>query len=257
MEETHYLIPAVPTLERPPSVATGFLEGTSLFIDFDGTLIDIADRPDDVIVDQEIRVLLTALACRHGDRVALVSGRSLAQLDALLGTIASNFALSGSHGAEFRWNGSYVSPERPQALDEAEARLRDAASLHSGTSVEIKTCGVALHYRMSPSSADWARLTATRIAEDLGLVRQLGKMMVEIRLPGDKGTALRTLMKRPEMAGTRPVFLGDDLTDEPAFEAAHALGGSGILVGPPRPTAARYGLAHPSDVRRWLSGVGA
>ena len=94
------------------------------------------------------------------------------------------------------------------------------------------------------------------LAGRTGLVLQRGKMVAELRPPGtDKGAALRRLMAEPPFAGARPVFVGDDLTDEHAFEAAAALGGGGVLVGPPRPTAARWRLNGVGEVTCWLEAA--
>lgn len=189
-------------------------------------------------------------------RMAIISGRSLAQLDAILGPVAQSFALSGSHGSEHRWHGVSAQPKRPASLDEAARRLTPFVERHPGTLVEEKSYGVALHYRMRPEVEQDARRIAWDTARDLDLYLQDGKMMVELRVPGgDKGVAIRRLMGRAPMAGTMPLFFGDDRTDESGFEAVAELGGAGILVGAPRKTAARYRLASPAEVRAWLSGA--
>lgn len=236
----------------PPPPA--LLRRASLFLDFDGTLVDIADQPDTVVVDASLRELLVALAhCLEG-RLALVSGRSIAQLDTLLGPVAETLTLSGSHGSEYRIDGTEERPPRPASLDLIEARLREAAAAEAGVIVEAKSLGVALHYRRHPGFASRAHELVTTLARANGLAVQHGKMMVEARLPGsDKGAAVARLMQHPAMEGTLPVFVGDDITDETGFEAARARGGAGILVGPARSTAAAYGLSDPAATRRWLA----
>ena len=230
------------------------LEGASLFLDFDGTLVDLIDQPEQVVADDVLRDLLTALDTMLGGRLAVVSGRSLAQLDAMLGPVAQSIALSGSHGSEHRWRGIDAQPHRPAALDEAAARLRPFAAKNTGMLVEEKSFGIALHYRKCPEAEQAARKKAWDVATELGLYLQDGKMMVELRVAGgDKGTAVRRLMARPPMRGTRPIFFGDDRTDEAAFDIVAELGGFGILVGPARLTAATFGLANPSAVREWLT----
>lgn len=238
-----------------PSPPTTLLRGASLFLDFDGTLVEIADRPDAVVVDAALRALLTSLAHGHQGRVALVSGRSIAQLDSLLGSVAGMLALAGSHGSEYRFDGSEERPERPSGLDMIEMQLRAVASARPGVIVERKSLGVALHYRLRPGFEAEAQAMVGALAGDWGLAIQHGKMMVEARMPGsDKGVAIARLMQRPMMVGTLPVFVGDDITDETGFEAVRALGGAGILVGPARATAAAYRLADPAATRRWLAG---
>lgn len=238
-------------LACPP---TTLLAGATLFLDLDGTLLDLVDRPDQVVADPALRALLGRLNQRLDGRVAVVSGRSLAQLDAILGDAAPGLALSGSHGSEHRWPGVNAHPHRPPTLDEAGAAFRALAARHPGTLVEDKSFGVAFHYRTAPEAHPAAQALATELAEALRLKFQPGKAMVELRVPGgDKGAAVRGLMERPAMRSTTPLFIGDDLTDEPGFVAAVDRGGAGILVGTPRETAARYGLADPAAVRAWLA----
>lgn len=238
-----------------PAPPRNLLDSASLFLDFDGTLVDIADRPDGVAVDSALGDLLAALARRYQDRVAIVSGRSIAQLDALLGPVAQTLAVSGSHGCEHRWRGISAHPVRPASLADVAEAMHEAAHGRDGVIVEDKSFGVALHYRLAPTFEPDALLLAERLAAHHELATQHGKMMVELRVPGsDKGVAVTRLMRRPEMAGTRPIFIGDDITDECGFEAARALGGVGILVGAGRATAATYGLADPAAVRAWLAG---
>lgn len=230
------------------------LQGASLFLDFDGTLVDLIDQPEQVVADDVLRDLLVALDTMLGGRLAIISGRSLAQLDAMLGPVAQLVALSGSHGSEHRWRGMTAQPHRPVALDEAAARFRAFAAANAGMLVEEKSLGVALHYRQCPAAAQAARKTARDVATELDLYLQDGKMMVELRAAGDdKGTAVRRFMAQPPMRDTRPIFIGDDRTDESAFEAVAELGGCGILVGAARPTAASFGLANPAAVRAWLT----
>lgn len=230
----------------------------SLFLDLDGTLLDLIDDPEQVIADAALRALLARLARRLDGRLAIVSGRSIVQIDEIVGPVAHEVAVSGSHGSEHRWRGVTAQPVRPAELDEAFKRFRDFADANAGVLIEDKSYGVALHYRMAPALEEDALSLARALAETLDLHLQPGKMMTELRLPGgDKGKAVRTLMARPPMAGTLPVFVGDDETDEAAFIAARELGGAGILVGERQGTAALYGLADPTAVRAWLDSLAA
>jgi trehalose 6-phosphate phosphatase len=208
-------------------------------------------RAGDGLID-----LLGALHDKLEGRLAVISGRSIEQIDTILGPIARELAVSGSHGLEYRWNGETIQPERPEELDIAAARLRPFVEDHPGVLLEQKTLGVALHYRMNPAAAHLAQALAHELADELELCLQPGKMMVELRATGgDKGTAVQRLMGHAPMTGTVPVFAGDDLTDEPGFVAARCLHGHGILVGPPRSTAADLALASPAALREWLAGV--
>lgn len=239
---------ALNRLDNPPK---GLLTGASLFLDFDGTLVELAERPDGVAVAPGLAPLLGRWADRLEGRLALVSGRGLADLDGLIGDLP--FPVAGSHGAEIRLGDRLLAPPRSAALDEALAALSAFAADHPGVLVEDKPLGVALHYRMAPEAAQACHALAGDLAMRLDLHLQTGKMMVELRPAGaDKGTAVRRLMQ--EMPGTRPVFIGDDDTDEPAFRVAAELGGAGILVGPPRDTAAHYRLSGVAAVHAWLAG---
>lgn len=209
-----------------------------------------------MVADEALRALLLHLDDRLDHRLAIISGRSLEQLDRILGPIARTIALSGSHGSEHRWQGISAHPVRPAVLDEAAQRLRPFADARSGMILEEKSYGVALHFRQCPEQEEEALKMAWSVASELDLHLQDGKMMIELRIPGpDKGVAVRRLMGRPPMLGTIPYFVGDDHTDEPGFAAAVALGGGGILVGPPRTTAARFRLEDPAAVRSWLGGM--
>lgn len=221
-------------------------------------MLDLIDRPDAVVADAGLKQLLARLDARLGGRLAVVSGRSIAQIDRILGNIARHIAVSGSHGSEHRWQDIHAHPVRPAAFDHVAARFIAFADAHPGVLVEDKAFGIALHYRMAPQTETEAIALARDMAERHDLQLQPGRMMVELRLAGgDKGTAVRMLMDRAPMAGTRPVFVGDDLTDEPAFAAADALGGFGILIGNRQPTDARFGLADPAALRVWLAALAA
>ena len=239
----------------PPPPAD--LAGVSLFFDLDGTLIDIADAPDGVVVPDGLARSLARLSARMPGRLAVLSGRSLVQLDAILGDLAGSVAIGASHGAERRVPGEGRPPSAPPpALTDATEDMAAAAQRH-GLLLERKTMGAALHYRRTPALAGVALEAARTAAARHGLVLQRGKMMIEIRAAGDKGTALADLLAMPAAAGTRPLFFGDDVTDEDGFVAAASAGGAGVLVGEPRATAARYGLPDPGAVRRWIADVAA
>lgn len=243
-----------PTCQFSHTPPVGLIAGASLFLDLDGTLLEIVDRPDAVVADQALRDLLRDLVEYLGGRVAIISGRSLAQLDAILGEVAGELALSGSHGSEHRWRGVEARPSRPVELDIAARRLQPFARAHRGVLMEEKSYGVVLHYRMNPAAEAQAQALVAGLGNELGLRVQHGKMMVELRVAGaDKGVAMRRLMSRPPMRGTMPVFIGDDLTDEAGFAAARAWGGHGVLIGPRRLTEADYRIDSPAALRRWLT----
>ena len=240
-------------LRRPP---TDLLRGAALFLDFDGTLVDIQPSPDAVGVNARLHALIATLADRLDGRVAIVSGRSIAQLDVLFGGLT--LATSGSHGAELRAAGmAGDTPERPREFDPVIVAMQAFADANPGVVVEVKSFGVGLHYRGAPGAEQAAQALATRLAADTDLSLQHGKMVFEVRVPGDKGQAIAQFLTEAPFAGARPVFLGDDLTDEPGFVAVARAGGAGILVGPPRDTAATYRLNDVDAVLDWLDAAGA
>ncbi|WP_076072809.1 trehalose-phosphatase [Sphingomonas montana] len=237
----------------PPPI--DLIDGASLYLDFDGTLVEIAETPDAVVVEARVPALLSALSVRLDGRLALISGRAIDGLAALVQV--PGLAISGSHGVETLWgDGRRDGPARSAGLDVAVDAVRAFAAARDGVLVEEKPFGVALHYRGDPAAADDAHALVMALAGDAGLDVQTGKMVVELRPAGvHKGHALRRLHAEAPFAGHRPLFVGDDDTDEAAFVAAAGLGGCGILVGPPRATAARYRLDDVTAVRRWLGDM--
>jgi trehalose 6-phosphate phosphatase len=240
--------------ESPPPPLSR-LAPAALFLDFDGTLVELADSPGAIAVPARLPPLLDRLSTRLGGRLAIVSGRALDDLRGHLGDSA--VLLSGSHGAEVHYSdGRRVPVAEPPGLARAREEARRFASGDSRLLVEDKPAGVALHYRLAPDKAGEAAAFLESPARRTGLVLLRGNMVAELRPEGaDKGAALRRLMAEPPFAGARPVFVGDDLTDEDAFAAAAALGGEGVLVGPARPTAARWRLSGVAAVTDWLEAA--
>lgn len=236
-----------------PAPPLTVLDEATLFLDLDGTLVELLDQPNAVRAEPELRILLAKLRHKLEGRLAIISGRSLEQIDEILGECATDLAISGSHGCEHRWQGVLARPNRPPTLDEAANRLRRFAKGRHGVVIEEKSFGVALHYRMAPVVEPEANALLAALANELELCLQPGKMMVELRVAGgDKGLAVQRLMDRAPMKGTAPVFAGDDVTDEAGFAAARDLGGHAILIGAPRATSADFSLPSPGALRDWL-----
>ena len=199
MSQTHTI--DAPAAQHPP---LDLLEGASLFLDFDGTLVELEARPDETRVTDRVRQLMTRLSAKLDGRLAIISGRPLDQIDALFG--GAGFAISGSHGLEVRMpDGSLSAPIRPSGLDHALREVRGLAARHEGLVIEDKPFGVSLHYRLAPHTEAECHTLVNAMARQDGLALQLGKMMVEVRVAGkDKGHGLRALMQSPGMFATRP-----------------------------------------------------
>jgi trehalose 6-phosphate phosphatase len=238
---------------QPPPLSR--LAPAALFLDFDGTLVELAEAPGAIAVPSGLKPLLDGLAERLEGRLAIVSGRAIDDLQGHLGSSAA--VLSGSHGAELRYaDGRSIKVTAPPGLEAAREAVRRFAGDSTGLLIEDKPAGVALHYRLVPEREGAVGDFLADLAGRTGLALQRGKMVAELKPVGaDKGAALRRLMAEPPFAGARPVFVGDDLTDEHAFEAAAALGGEGVLVGPARASAARWRLDGVAEVTRWLEAA--
>ena len=230
----------------------------ALFLDVDGTLLDIVDRPDAVHVPSELGRTLAAAAEREEGAFALVSGRSLAQLDALFAP--HRFCAAGLHGLERRnARGEVLRPPVSEA-DLAVARARIAAFVRRdpGLLLEDKTLSLALHFRRAPQFEEQARRTMQELLTELGPQMQLqeGKCVLELKPAGaSKRTAIEAFMHEAPFAGRVPVFAGDDVTDEDGFAAVNALGGHSIRVGAEGTTRASYRVEGVAELREWLQSM--
>jgi len=235
-------------LPAPPPLAAHH----ALFLDFDGTLTEIAPRPDDVVVHRDVPAILAALSRRLGGALAIVTGRSLADLDPKLAP--ARLPAAGQHGAELRPRaGAGVQLRAPAGIATVARRLRERFEADARVLVEDKGAAVALHFRQAPERALECLQAMRALAQPWpGLEIVTGKCVVEARGCGaDKGVALDALLGEPPFAGRQPVFAGDDRTDEDAFAAVAAAGGYGIKVGD-GPTLAQYRCGTVAEVRAWL-----
>ena len=225
---------------------------TSLFLDIDGTLAEFKRRPEEVVPTPRLTALLQGLRRRLDDRMAVISGRALADMDRI--TAGAVVAASGVHGLEHRDAQGRLETAPPHpGLQRARAEFSTLVRDHPALLLEDKGLGLVLHYRAAPELAELANAAAARMVDETGLALQKGEMMAEVRTPGrNKGDALKTFMAGPPFEGAQPIFVGDDLTDESAFEAARDLGGYGVLVGPQRDTAASFRLDDVAAVLAWL-----
>jgi trehalose 6-phosphate phosphatase len=233
------------------------LRVTALLLDIDGTLLDIAPRPHEVKVPSGLRQVLVSLQQLTAGALALVSGRPLVDIDAIFTPL--KLTAVGGHGAEIRrLIDGKATQEGVAPLEETlRARIR-AVGAKPGIVVEDKGYSVALHYRLAPERQRAIHDAVEAIRSELppgDTEILLGKLMIEIKKTGfDKGTGIRELMRHAPFAGRRPIFIGDDVTDEAAFAVIPEFGGLAMSVGRIVPGAAKRFEA-PADVRRWLEHI--
>jgi trehalose 6-phosphate phosphatase len=225
----------------------------ALFLDVDGTVLKIAPRPDAVEVSGSLRNILERLRPLLGGALALVSGRTIADLDYLFTPL--RLPAAGMHGIERRdARGRVCRKDEAVALDQIRTALAKFALDHPGVMVEDKIHAVAVHYRQAPKAKSRLRAEVRRLAaarDDLQILD--GKMVFEIRPRGiDKGTAIKAFLAEPPFVGRLPIFLGDDATDEDGFAIVNDLGGHSIRVGGRAKTAARFRLPNVAAVIDWL-----
>jgi trehalose 6-phosphate phosphatase len=230
------------------------LTTTAVLLDVDGTLLDIAAKPGDVVVPQRLKRALAALSGQTGGAIAFVSGRPLSDLDQLFAPL--KLAAVAGHGAELRLAGEELpSRSEPPLAGELRGKFRDFVSELDGIVIEDKGYSFALHYRQAPEHAETLRqaVAAACAAYPNNPFEVLpGKDVIEVKSAAfNKGTGIRTLMTYPPFRGRRPLFIGDDITDQAAFAVLPEFGGFGFSVGH-----TMAGLAgsfeQPRDVRAWL-----
>ena len=240
----HAATPLSPPPALPPRPA--------LFLDMDGVLAPITATPGGVGPDGRRSRVLVRLLERLDGRLAVLSGRTIAEIDRICEGVVP--CVAGIHGLERRGADGQVRRLEPHpAMDQVHEALMDFARDRPGVLIEDKGLGVTLHYRQAPDQAAAARDLARGLAETHGLTLQPGDMVQELKTPGaDKGRALIAFMDESPFSDAVPIMTGDDLTDEFAFAAAAGLGGFGVLVGPPRDTAALHGLSDSEAVMDWL-----
>lgn len=227
---------------------------TAWFFDIDGTLAEMMPAPEMVRVAPAVGDRLTMLCGLSHGAVALVSGRSLASIDALLAPLT--LPASGQHGTQRRGADGMVRDAGAVAASLAAVRDRITAWAANLPQVRVEDKGhaIALHYRAAPEFADAVHAFARDLAAaDRSLRAQPGKMVVEILDAAyDKGSAIQAFLAEPPFRGRRPVFVGDDLGDEPGFEVVNRAGGVSIKVGD-GPTVAQYRLPDVPAVHAWLT----
>jgi trehalose 6-phosphate phosphatase len=229
-----------------------------LFLDVDGTLIELTDTPYETRAGEDLKSLLNEVAERLGGAVALVSGRSIEFMDALFTPL--RLPAAGLHGVERRnASGSMRGASfHDSQLDRARVVFGELVQSHPGTLLEDKGRSIALHFRLAPQFEGAVRDAITAVAASLGTHYQVqgGSMMLEIKPSGfNKGAAVREFLQEPPFSGRTPVYVGDDITDLDGFRAVDVYAGIAIAVGDR--ISAPYHLRDPAAVRAWLGTIAA
>ena len=243
-------------LQAAPQILPDDATHLALFLDVDGTLLPLAETPAEVRADANTGTLLERLRGLLGGALALVSGRSLGEIDRLFAS--HHFAAAGQHGAEWRdatgATGKYTA--HLEELDELRPQVLVLATDDARLLVEDKGLTLAVHFRRAPERAqELSAALAATIGAHPALTLQRGKYVLEVRPAGcGKDTAIRRMLNTPPFAGRLPVFAGDDTTDESGFRFINALGGLSIKVGAGASNA-RYRLADPGEIHAWLASL--
>jgi trehalose 6-phosphate phosphatase len=239
-----------------PGSLVPHLSETAVLLDIDGTLLDLMPTPREVWVPPGLAKTLSRLYRRTGGALALVSGRSLNDIDLIFAP--DQFPAVGGHGAEMRLeaDADSVAAHAPPLDKELKRRLAAIARLSPGILLEDKGYSLALHYRLAPHAEKAIYAAVSLIRADLpdAPIEVLpGKQVCEIKHSGfTKASGVRELMTHPPFKGRKPFFIGDDVTDESVFAIMPDLGGIAFSVG----RSARGVAGHfdaPSDVREFLA----
>jgi trehalose 6-phosphate phosphatase len=240
-------------LPPPPDLAR---QGTALFLDFDGTLADLAPQPEAVQIAGDLVPMLRDLSSHLGGALAIVSGRPLHDLDQFLSPL--RLPAAAEHGAQRRQVDGRVLGMTPPDLEATLRAARALAGRHPGLRLEIKTATVALHYRHAPELESLClQVLSGAVGDTPGVELLRGKFVFEVKPTGvSKGTAIAAFMHEAPFAGRVAVFAGDDVTDEAGFSVVQSMGGFGVKVGEGA-TLANHRCASPTALRQWLRAARA
>jgi trehalose 6-phosphate phosphatase len=241
MQATHDMLPRI-------------APDTALFLDFDGTLVELASQPESVDVPPGLTRTLAGLSRQLNGALALVSGRRLLDLDDFLAPLQLPAAVE--HGAQRRSAHGLMSSAPATDLRAALQAAESLLQRHPGLKLERKSLALSLHYRQAPELEGLClEVMREAVARSPGLQMMQGKYVLDLKPAGvSKGTAIAAFMDEAPFAGRIPVFAGDDVTDEDGFEQVQRMGGHAIKVGP-GPTGARYRCASVARLATWLQAA--
>jgi trehalose 6-phosphate phosphatase len=245
------------SLSGTPSTLPAAAAGWAFFFDIDGTLLEIAETPSSVRVDAGLVTMIRRLYACAGGALALISGRRVADVDALFPGL--RLPIAGQHGLERRDAAGRIHSHAPDGVDWPwlKALVKGTFAGGQGLIVEDKGLTLAVHFRQNPAQQGRVAAALRRIVADAGAAVSLqpGKCVMEVKPSGrDKGTAIAEFMTEPPFRGRRPLFIGDDVTDEYGFRMVNEMGGISIKVGAGE-TLARRRLADVRAVRAWLAAI--
>ena len=238
---------------HPAHVALPSPHRIAMFLDIDGTLLDIAPHPGDVIADAELIQLISDVCTATSGAVAFVSGRAIADIDRIFAPLV--LPAAGLHGAELRYPDGSRFGVSSDILDHARPQLREFVEVHTGLLFEDKGATIAVHYRQRPDLAEvvFEKLCVFGASDALEVIQ--GKCVVELK-PSllDKGTGIARLLEVAPFRDRQPVFIGDDRTDEDGFMLVNERHGISVRIGATEePSAATTRLSTPSELRTFLS----
>jgi trehalose 6-phosphate phosphatase len=245
----------------PPDLAEGALAtlappaSSAYFLDVDGTLLDIKPHPGDVIADPALQELLTALQKKAGGALALISGRTIDDIDRIFAPL--RLPAAGTHGAMLRFGDGSTAEVQGAPLRGASTIIEAFVAAHPELLFEDKGAALTIHFRQNPElrSEVLALLSSCAVANDLVVLE--GKMVAELKLAEfNKGTAIGTFMGLAPFSGRKPVFVGDDLTDEYGFDIVNKMDGLSIRVDrADHATKAHFRLVEPAALRAQLMAL--
>lgn len=235
------------SMSEPPLLSSG----AALFLDFDGTLADIAPQPQEVAVPGSLPPRLAALAKALQGSLAIVTGRPIAEIDHFLAPL--QLPAAGIHGAERRDAAGRWQYLPAPALDMVLGPLKTLCAANPGLLLERKSVALALHYRLAPTLEPQCRMVMLWAQQQLpDMVLMRGKQVIELKpRAASKDAAVRAFLTEAPFQGRQPWFFGDDVTDEAAFETVQALEGVAVKVGEGA-TQARYRVSSPAALQQWM-----